>query len=68
VNVNAIAPGFIATSMTTAFQENEDLKKSIPLGRFGQPEDIANLALFLASPMSDYITGEVIRADGGMAM
>ncbi|MBR3629993.1 MAG: 3-oxoacyl-[Oscillospiraceae bacterium] len=68
VNCNAIAPGFIMTSMTTAFQENDELKKAIPAGRFGQPEDVANLALFLASPMSDYITGEVIRCDGGMAM
>ena len=68
INCNAIAPGFIMTSMTTAFQENDELKKAIPMGRFGQPEDVANLALFLASPMSDYITGEVIRIDGGMAM
>ncbi|HAJ98170.1 MAG TPA: beta-ketoacyl-ACP reductase [Ruminococcus sp.] len=68
VNCNAIAPGFIMTSMTTAFQENEELKKSIPMGRFGKPEEVANLALFLASPMSDYITGEIIRCDGGMAM
>ncbi|MEE5992812.1 MAG: 3-oxoacyl-[acyl-carrier-protein] reductase [Oscillospiraceae bacterium] len=68
VNCNAIAPGFIMTSMTTAFQENEELKKSIPMGRFGKPEEVANLALFLASPLSDYITGEVIRCDGGMAM
>lgn len=65
---NAIAPGFIATSMTTSFQENEDLKKAIPCGRFGKPEEVAGLALFLASPASDYITGEVIRIDGGMAM
>lgn len=68
INVNAIAPGFIATSMTTAFQDNEELKNTIPMKRFGKPEEIAQLALFLASPMSDYITGEVIRADGGMAM
>lgn len=68
VNVNAIAPGFIETGMTTAFQDNEALKKSIPMGRFGQPEEVAKLALFLASSLSDYITGEVIRVDGGMAM
>lgn len=68
VQVNAIAPGFIATSMTTAFQENETLRQSIPMKRFGKPEEVAQLALFLASPMSDYITGEVIRIDGGMAM
>lgn len=65
---NAIAPGFIATSMTTSFQDNEALIKSIPMGRFGKPEEVAGLALFLASPQSDYITGEVIRIDGGMAM
>ncbi len=65
---NAIAPGFIMTSMTTSFQDNEELKKSIPVGHFGKPEDVAALALFLASPQSDFITGEVIRVDGGMAM
>ena len=65
---NAIAPGFIMTSMTTNFQDNEELKKSIPVGHFGKPEDVAALALFLASPQSDFITGEVIRVDGGMAM
>ena len=65
---NAIAPGFIMTSMTTSFQDNEALKKSIPVGHFGKPEDVAELALFLASSKSDFITGEVIRVDGGMAM
>lgn len=65
---NAIAPGFIMTEMTTSFQNNEELKKSIPAGHFGKPEDVAALALFLASPQSDFITGEVIRVDGGMAM
>lgn len=65
---NAIAPGFIMTSMTTSFQDNEELKKSIPVGHFGKPEDVAALALFLASPQSDFITGEIIRVDGGMAM
>lgn len=68
INVNAIAPGFIETPMTVAFQGNDELKKAIPMGRFGKPEEVANLALFLASPMSDFITGEVIRCDGGMAM
>lgn len=65
---NAIAPGFIATSMTTSFQDNAELIKSIPAGRFGKPEEVAGLALFLASSQADYITGEVIRIDGGMAM
>ncbi|MBQ8927438.1 MAG: 3-oxoacyl-[Oscillospiraceae bacterium] len=68
VTCNAIAPGFIATSMTADFQDNEEAVKAIPVGRFGRPEEVAELALFLASPQSDYITGEVIRIDGGMAM
>ena len=68
ITVNAIAPGFIMTSMTTDFQGNEELVKAIPAHRFGKPEEVAGLALFLASPASDYITGEVIRIDGGMAM
>ena len=68
VTCNAIAPGFIATSMTADFQDNEEAVKAIPVGRFGKPEEVAALALFLASPQSDYITGEVIRIDGGMAM
>ncbi len=65
---NAVAPGFVNTSMTTAFAENEALLSSIPLQRFAQPEEIANLVLFLASDMANYITGEVIRIDGGLAM
>ncbi|WP_317854181.1 3-oxoacyl-[acyl-carrier-protein] reductase [Chakrabartyella piscis] len=65
---NAIAPGFIETDMTEKFTSNEAIKDSIPMKRFGQGEDVANVALFLASFMSDYITGEVIRVDGGMAM
>lgn len=68
VNVNAVAPGFIETPMTTAFQENETVLKSIPCGRLGKPEEVAALVAFLASPASDFITGEVIRIDGGMAM
>lgn len=68
VNVNAVAPGFIETPMTTAFQENEAVLKSIPCGRLGKPEEVAALVAFLASPASDFITGEVIRIDGGMAM
>lgn len=63
---NAIAPGFIATEMTQAF-ENDTLKDAIPMKRFGEAEEVAKLALFLASEHSDYITGEVIRIDGGLA-
>lgn len=65
---NAIAPGFVATDMTENLSENNTLKDFIPMKRFGTPEDIAKLALFLASDQSDYITGEVIRIDGGLAM
>lgn len=70
ITVNAIAPGFIQTKMTDALPE--DVKSSvlsqIPLARFGQPEDIAHTALFLASDHASYITGQVIPVDGGMAM
>lgn len=68
VTVNAIAPGFVATEMTTAFQADEKYLDAIPLRRFAKPEEIAALALFLASDAAGYITGEVIRIDGGMAM
>ena len=68
VNCNAIAPGFVATDMAENLSENNALVDHIPMKRFAQPEDIANLALFLASDQSDYITGEVIRIDGGLAM
>lgn len=67
VCVNAIAPGFITTDMTKEL-ESEDIMKNIPLKRLGKPEDVANLALFLASEASDYITGETIRIDGGLAI
>ena len=64
---NAIAPGLIETDMTEALDKTA-LLSSIPLGRAGKPEDVAALALFLAGPGGDYITGEVIRVDGGMAI
>ena len=63
---NAIAPGFIATEMTENL-ENNALKDAIPMKRFGEAEEVAKLALFLASEHSDYITGEIIRIDGGLA-
>jgi len=66
---NAIAPGFIATDMTSDLPMSEDeIKASIPLGFVGQAEDVAKLAAFLASDGGKYITGEVIRIDGGLAM
>lgn len=64
---NAIAPGFIETPMTKEL-DTESYLKQIPKGRLGKTEDVANLAAFLASDMSDYITGETIRVDGGLAM
>ena len=70
VNVNAIAPGFIESDMTESLPEKvkEEMLNSIPLDRFGKPEDVADLALFLASDKSDYITGQVLNVDGGMVM
>lgn len=65
---NAIAPGFIETDMTKNLGTEDEFIKSIPLKRLGKTEDVANLAAFLASSASDYITGEVIRIDGGLAM
>ena len=65
VTVNAIAPGFIATDMTKEHNEAE-LKKLIPLGRFGKPEEVAALTSFLASDESAYITGQVISINGGL--
>lgn len=70
INVNAIAPGFIDTDMTKVLSEDQkkNIMAQVPLKRLGQSEDIANLALFLASEQSNYITGQVIHVDGGMAM
>ena len=70
IRINAIAPGFIQTAMTDALPENvkEEMKKLIPLGQFGIPEDVASAVLFLASPESDYITGQVLHVNGGMYM
>lgn len=68
ITVNAIAPGFVDTEMTEVLSEEirENACKQIILGRFGKPEDIANIAVFLASDKADYITGQVISVDGGM--
>lgn len=70
IRVNAIAPGFIETDMTAVLtdEQKETAAKNITLGRLGQPEDIANAALFLASDMGAYITGQVISVDGGIIM
>ena len=70
IRVNAIAPGFITTDMTEVLPERvkDSVMTSIPMKRFGESEEIANVAVFLASDLSSYITGEVIKVDGGMAM
>ena len=70
ITVNALAPGFIETDMTSGLSEEmrAGILKKIPLGSFGQPEDIANAGLFLASPAARYITGQVLTVDGGMVM
>lgn len=70
ITANAIAPGFIQTAMTDALPDNvkEEMKKSIPLGRFGMPDDVAKAAVFLASADADYITGQVFHINGGMYM
>jgi 3-oxoacyl-[acyl-carrier protein] reductase len=70
VTVNAVAPGFIATAMTAGLPDEVKAKinEQIPLGKMGSPEDVAAAVLFLASPAAAYVTGEVLRVDGGMAM
>ena len=68
ITVNAIAPGFVETDMTEKFASDENVMKRIPVGRMGRPDEIASLALFLASGAAAYITGEVIRIDGGLAI
>ena len=68
ITVNAVAPGFIATEMTAALGENvlEEVKKQVPLGRMGQPQDVADAVLFLASEAAGFITGHVLTVDGGL--
>jgi 3-oxoacyl-[acyl-carrier protein] reductase len=70
IRANAIAPGFIETAMTAALPEEvrKDWCQKIPLRRGGQVEDIANVATFLASDLSSYVSGQVIQVDGGMNM
>jgi 3-oxoacyl-[acyl-carrier protein] reductase len=69
IRANCIAPGFISTDMTNALSEEtrREWEKQIPLRRSGTPEDVANVALFLASDLSAYVTGQVINCCGGMS-
>jgi 3-oxoacyl-[acyl-carrier protein] reductase len=70
ITVNAVAPGFIETAMTDVLSDNikTEMKRLIPLGRFGSVDDVAKAVVFLASPDSGYITGQVIHVNGGMYM
>jgi len=70
ITVNCVAPGFIDTDMTRALTDEQQatLKAQIPLGRLGQPEDIAEAVAFLASPQAAYITGTELHVNGGMLM
>jgi NAD(P)-dependent dehydrogenase (short-subunit alcohol dehydrogenase family) len=72
INVNAVAPGVIETAMTEVIRENPKFRdkfmSEIPLGRFGQPEDVATVAAFLASDDAGYMTGQVLSVDGGIIM
>ena len=74
IQVNAIAPGWIETDMTAVIRTealkamNDEILKRTPAGRWGRAEEIAGTAIFLASPASDFVTGETIRVDGGYAI
>jgi 3-oxoacyl-[acyl-carrier protein] reductase len=70
IRVNVIAPGFVATGMVEALGEaaRADYVAAIPLGRFGTPQDVADMALFLASDLARYVTGQVFHVDGGLGI
>lgn len=68
IRVNAVAPGYIETDMTKDLKQKESLLKLIPTGRLGKPEEVAKVVSFLASDKSEYITGQVIKVDGGLAI
>jgi 3-oxoacyl-[acyl-carrier protein] reductase len=68
ITVNAVAPGFITTEMTAAMGEDtlEQVRKQVPLGRLGQPQDVADAVLFLVSDAAAFVTGHVLTVDGGL--
>ena len=70
ITVNVVAPGYVATEMTEALSDaaKEAMLGAVPLGRPAEPQDVAHAAMFLASPLADYITGHVLHVDGGLAM
>lgn len=70
IQVNAVLPGMIRTEMSTRVRKRagESILERIPMGRFGEPVDVANLVLFLASDMADYVTGQTISVDGGLSI
>lgn len=70
IQVNAVLPGMIVTDMSARARQRagEEILKRIPLGRFGEPEDVARTVVFLASPLADYITGQALGIDGGMSV
>ena len=68
VTVNTVVPGFILTDMTRSWAEGKDSGSDIPLGRVGTVQDVANVVFFLASPLSDYVTGQVVNVNGGIVL
>ena len=70
ITVNCIAPGFIETSMTTVLSESQrkSLIEKIPMGKIGSPQDVANCVEFLVSEKSEYVTGQTLHVNGGLAM